>query len=68
MIFGIVSTEIYRLQAENKAIEEAKKVMSPEQYRKYIDAIHEQMKHRREHREKLEIARESRSLNFWGSR
>lgn len=70
MIFGI-EVAIAQMQAyahEQQQLSKLRKALPPEEFAKIMKARKKARKKEAKHQRKLAIAREGRSLNFWGNR
>lgn len=73
-MFGIAAVimsatnEVQQHNYEMAAIRNLRRSMSPEDFDKVMELRRKQQKADRKYRQKLAIAREGRSLNFWGNR
>ena len=70
-MFGIMTaavSELKHYQYEQAALRNLQRSMSPEDFAKVMKLRRKQRKAEAKYQQKLAIAREGRSLNFWGNR
>jgi hypothetical protein len=63
---AIVQLEIAEM--DRKMVEARRKSMPPEQFAMFMKLRKKEQKRQRKFNEKMRVAREGRSLNFWGNR
>jgi hypothetical protein len=63
---AIVQLEIAEM--DRKMVEERRKTMPPDKFAMFMKLRKKEQKRQRKFNEKMAVAREGRSLNFWGNR
>jgi hypothetical protein len=64
----MVLAELQIAEMDRQMVEERRKSMPPEQFAMFMKLRKKEQKRQRKFNEKMAVAREGRSLNFWGNR
>ena len=67
LVYGSVVTVLAQIKAEQEAFVLKCSLLPQDEADKLIAERKQEMKERKEHREKLEIANAGRARNFWGN-